>query len=273
MKILVCQILVSSKKEENFNKIKYFLKKNINQQINIVVLPECWNSPYGTKYFAKYSEYLRPYLKFEKDKLEHTPLTYHFLKAESTKYPNVYFICGSIPEIDNNLIYNTCPIFFNGQLIDKYRKMNLYNIDLPGHQFRESDVLTPGDKPLIITTPWGRIGIGICFDLRFPDLAKYYRENKCDVIIYPGAFNQITGKKHWELLQRSRALDNMLFIVSCSVATNPNSDFLAWGHSTIVNPWGEVVNKLEEKEGVLIYDLNFKINKEIRQRIPIFNKS
>ncbi len=270
MKILVCQILVCENKENNFKKIKEFLNKYLNDKINVIIFPECWNSNYDTKLFKKNAEYLKNNLNFEEDTLEYVPITFNFLKKISNLYSDKLFICGSIPEYDNKKIYNTCPIFYNGIMINKFRKMHLYDIDLPEHKFKESDILSKGNEPCIINSPWGKIGIGICFDLRFPDLAKYYREQGCDLIVYPGAFNMITGEKHWELLQRSRALDNMLYIVSCSIASNPDSKFQAWGHSTIVNPWGEVVAKLNEKEGVLIHNLNFEINKEIRKRISIF---
>jgi omega-amidase len=269
MKIAICQIKVANKKQQNFQKVNILFEKIMeDNDINILILPECWNSPYGTQYFNKNAEYLKATLKFEGEHIENTPLTYHFLKKQSLKYPQTYIIGGSIPEIEDNRIYNTCPIFLNGELINTYRKMHLYDINLEKHKFRESDVLTPGDKPCIIETPWGKIGLGICFDIRFPELATYYRQHGCKLIVYPGAFNMITGNLHWELLQRARALDNMLYIATCSVAFNKESDFNAWGHSAIVDPWGRVIKKLDENEGIIITELDFEINNEIRNMIP-----
>jgi len=224
------------------------------------LLPECFNSPYGVKHFESNSELLEP-----------DNITFDFFSELSNKYPDVYFFFGSIPEKYQDNIYNTMAIFYQGKMIDKYRKMHLYNINIPGkHSFNESDVLTPGEKPTIIKTKFGNIGVGICYDLRFPKLAEYYRKSECNLILYPGAFNLVTGELHWELLQRARALDNMLFIASASTARNLDSDYHSWGHSMIVDPWGNVINKLDENPGTMITELNFNAVQEIRSNIPIF---
>ena len=263
MKLGICQILTTDNKDKNINQAEDKIIELIKLNANIILLPECFNCPYGINYFEKYSE--------EFNLSNSNSITFKFFYRISRKYPNVYFFFGSIPEKDNDKIYNTMAIFYQGNLIDKYRKIHLYDINLAGkHSFKESSVLTAGDNPVIINTKFGNIGIGICYDLRFPKLAEYYRKNDCKLIVYPGAFNLITGEAHWELLQRARALDNMLFIATAATARNYNADYKSWANSTIVNPWGKVINKLDEKEGILIQDLDINEIDTIRSSIPIF---
>ena len=239
------------------------IKTLANQNVNVILLPECFNCPYGIEFFADYSE------EFNKDNPE--SITFTFFNKISNQYTNIYFFFGSIPERENNKIYNTMAIFYQGCLINKYRKIHLYDINLDGkHTFQESKVLTSGNEPIVIKTDYGNIGIGICYDLRFPRLAEYYRKKDCKLIVYPGAFNLITGEAHWELLQKARALDNMLFVATASTARNEDANYKSWGNSTIVNPWGKVINKLDEKEGILIQNLDLNEIDLVRNSIPTF---
>ena len=106
------------------------------------------------------------------------------------------------------------------------RKTHLFDIDIPGKiTFKESLTLTPGQGPTVVDTDAGRLGIGICYDMRFPELAQIYAQRGAQLIVYPGAFNTTTGPLHWELLQRARAVDNQLFVASCSPARNPTSGY------------------------------------------------
>jgi len=266
MKLGIIQMLVTENKDMNLKKAEKKIYDLINKKADIILLPECFNSPYGINYFKKNAEYL----PLNDDNSLYNIKTHLMFKNISNKYPNIYIFGGSIPEIDEEKIYNTCPVYHNGKLINKYRKIHLYEIALKDHKFREADVLSNGNNPIIIETKWGNIGIGICYDLRFPKLAEYYRKNNCKMILYPGAFNLITGQKHWELLNKSRALDNMLFIASCSVARNNEADFKAWGHSMIVNPNSEIINKLYENEDSILQTINFNEIDEIRNNIPCF---
>ena len=223
MKIGICQMTVTKNKNENLLKAKILINKCIKSGAELIVLPECFNSPYGIKYFIKYAEVLAP----------NNP-TFDFLEKFSQINPFVYIVAGSIPTYHSGKYYNTCSVWYQGKIISIYNKIHLYEINLEEHQFSEKKVLTCGNTPAIFKTNWGCIGLGICYDLRFPELAEYYRQHNCSIIIYPGAFNIYTGEKYWELLQKSRALDNMAFIISCSSARDELSDYVAWGYSTIL---------------------------------------
>ena len=115
--------------------------------------------------------------------------------------------------------------------------MHLFDIDIPGEiTFKESDSMSGGRDLVIIDINGAKIGIGVCYDIRFEELAKLYRKKGCDMLIYPGAFNMKTGPMHWELLARGRANDNQLYVATISPARDVSSDYVAWGYSMIVDP-------------------------------------
>ena len=228
-----------------------------------------------------------------------------WLLLQFAKQHGVYVVGGSIPEcctVSNTSsecpppprYYNTCLcIDPQGTIVAKHRKVHLFDIHVPGKiTFRESDTLTPGDNPdgkatYFDTQPFGRIGIGICYDIRFPEYALLLTSiYKCNVLIYPGAFNLTTGPAHWELLQRARAVDGQCFVLTASPArSNPPSQeqqgmekqdemthkyppYYAWGHSTVVSPWGDVLATCDDKESIVYCDLDMIKVEEMRQSIP-----
>ncbi|KAM4863545.1 omega-amidase NIT2 isoform X2 [Urocitellus parryii] len=181
---------------------------------------------------------------------------------------------GSIPEEDAGKLYNTCAVFGpDGTLLVKHRKIHLFDIDVPGKiTFQESKTLSPGDNFSTFDTPYCRVGLGICYDIRFAELAQVYAQRGCQLLVYPGAFNLTTGPAHWELLQRGRAVDNQIYVATASPARDDNASYVAWGHSTVVNPWGEVLAKAGTEEMILYSDIDLKKLAEIRQQIPIFKQ-
>ncbi|OMH85178.1 putative hydrolase NIT3 [Zancudomyces culisetae] len=123
-----------------------------------------------------------------------------------------------------------------------------------------------------LVTAWGKIGVGICYDMRFPELAMIAARKGCLAMIYPGAFNLTTGPMHWELLLRARATDNMIFVGGCSPARNLEATYHAWGHSTMVNPKGEVIAKAGAEESIVYAEIDTNDIQEIRSGIPIYNQ-
>ncbi|EDO27394.1 predicted protein, partial [Nematostella vectensis] len=154
---------------------------------------ECFNSPYGTQYFKDYAEEI--------------PGESSNMLAEVAKETGAYIVGGSIPErASNRKLYNTSLSYDpSGNLMGKHRKIHLFDIDVPGKiRFQESEVLSPGENLTILDTEYCKIGIGICYDMRFPELAQLYAKKGCHLLLYPGAFNMTTGPAHWELLTRAR---------------------------------------------------------------------
>jgi len=187
------------------------------------------------------------------------------------KQYGIYLIAGSIPERDSaGNLYNTCLVFDgSGSVIAKHRKVHLFDIDVPGKMtFKESDTLKPGQSFTTFNTQYGKIGIGICYDIRFPEYAAVLRSLGCSILLYPGAFNTTTGPLHWELLARARAVDQQVFVAVCSPARNPDSKYQAWGHSTIISPWGKVLKTTEHQPDLIISTLDLPEVQEFRTNIP-----
>jgi omega-amidase len=248
-KLALCQFIGGMNKEANLRKAEEMVARAAAAGSQVVVLPECFNSPYGTAHFANYAE----------DVSDASAPSVRLLKTLATRH-SVYLIGGSIPERSGDRLYNTC-LCFNpaGEVIGKHRKVHLFDINVPGGiTFFESDVLTPGDQATIIQTEFCRIGVGICYDVRFPEYAwTLAREEDVGMILYPGCFNMVTGPRHWELLMRARAVDNLIYVAGCSQARDTTAGYVSWGHSLLVNPLGEV-HELDEKEGLLIHDVRFE---------------
>merc|ERR1711924_173886 len=157
-----------------------------------------------------------------------------------------------------------------GEVVAHHSKVHLFDIDIPGKQtFRESDSLTAGSAVTTFDTPWCKVGLAICYDIRFPQLAVLMREQGCKMLIYPGAFNTTTGPAHWKLLQRARAVDNQCAVVTSSPARNPSSSYQAWGHSTIVDPWGEIVATCGHEPTTIHATVNLDRVDQVRQQVPI----
>ena len=234
----------------------------------MIVLPECFNSPYGCQYFPKYAETLLP----SPPSKDQSP-SFHAL-SDLAKEAKSYLIGGSIPEYvpDTKKYYNTSLVFNpSGSLIATHRKTHLFDIDIPGKiKFIESEVLSPGNKVTIFDLPeYGKIGLGICYDVRFPELAMIAARKGAFMMVYPGAFNTTTGPMHWSLLGRARAADNQIYVALCSPARDTNATYHAWGHTLAVNPNAEILDEAKEVETIVYADLNGAQIEETRKGIPV----
>jgi predicted amidohydrolase len=189
----------------------------------------------------------------------------------------VYLIGGSIPELDEKTkkYYNTCLIYDrDGQLLATHRKVHLFDIDIPGKiKFKESDVLSPGNKITIVDLPeYGKIAVAICYDIRFPELAMVAARKGCFALIYPGAFNTTTGPLHWKLQGQARAMDNQVYVALCSPARDENASYHAWGHSLVCDPMAMVLVEAGEKEETIYAELEGAKIDETRKSIPIYEQ-
>lgn len=256
-RLALVQLSVTASKPDNLLNASRMIKQAATNGAKIVALPECFNSPYGTSYFKDYAECI--------------PGNSTEVLANAAKENGVFLIGGSIPEEDKGKLYNTCTVYNpEGTMIAKHRKVHLFDIDVPGKIcFKESETLSPGKDFTTFDTPYCKIGIGICYDIRFPELAYVYSDLGCKLLVYPGAFNMTTGPAHWELLQRSRAIDNQLYVASVSPARDEKASYVAWGHSTVVSPWGEVVETSEHEETIVYCDIKTNYVDEVRSQIPI----
>jgi len=181
---------------------------------------------------------------------------------------------GSIPERDDadpNKVYNTLTAYTpDGKLVALHRKLHLFDINIPGKiRFMESETLTGGASLNYFDSDFARIGLGICYDVRFPEMAMIAARNGAHMMIYPGAFNLTTGPLHWELLQRARAVDNQIFVSMCSPARDLSAGYHAWGHSMVVDPMGEVIAETGHDEDIIYATIDPKRMEEARAGIPV----
>ncbi|TDZ67233.1 Hydrolase [Colletotrichum trifolii] len=268
VKLACIQLASGADKAANLANARAKVLEAASAGANIVVLPECFNSPYGCDYFPKYAETLLPSPPTE----EQSP-SFHALAAMASE-SGAYLVGGSIPELDGETgkFYNTSLVFSpGGQLLATHRKVHLFDIDIPGKiTFRESEVLSPGNSVTVVDLPeYGRISVAICYDIRFPELAMIAARKGCFALVYPGAFNLTTGPMHWRLLGQGRAVDNQIYVAMCSPARDLSASYHAWGHSLIIDPLANVLVEAEEKETTVYWDLDGAKIDEARRNIPI----
>ena len=242
---------------QNIAAVKSLLDSYDGPEADFVMLPEIFTCPYDNSCFPQFAEI---------DEGE----TFRFL-SDLARERKAYVIGGSIPELDDGKIYNTSYVFDrSGELIGKHRKIHLFDIDVKGGQyFKESDVLSPGREITVFDTEFGRMGVCICFDIRFPDLFIKMREAGVKMVFIPAAFNMTTGPAHWETLFKSRALDQQIYVLGCSPARDEGASYVAYGHSVLTDPWGSVVCKLGAEEGILSAQIDFGYVDSVREQIPL----
>lgn len=258
IKIAAIQMSTVADKMENVRTVKTYLEKIKDENPDFVILPEMFCCPYQTENFPIYAE------------KEGGPV-WQQLSGYAKQY-GIYLIGGSMPEKDaEGNVYNTSYIFDReGKQIGKHRKVHLFDIDVKGGQtFKESDTLTAGDSNTVFDTEFGKIGVMLCFDIRFPELSRMMVNDGAKVIFVPAAFNMTTGPAHWELSFRTRALDNQIYMVGCAPARDVSAGYISWGHSIVTDPWGRVIDMLDEKKGILLTELDMDYEEQVREELPL----
>ena len=258
IKIAAIQMPTVADKMENVRTVKAYLEKIRDENPDFVILPEMFCCPYQTENFPIYAE------------KEGGPV-WQQLSGYAKQY-GIYLIGGSMPEKDaEGNVYNTSYIFDReGKQIGKHRKVHLFDIDVKGGQtFKESDTLTAGDSDTVFDTEFGKIGVMLCFDIRFPELSRMMVNDGARIVFVPAAFNMTTGPAHWELSFRTRALDNQIYMVGCAPARDVSAGYISWGHSIVTDPWGRVIDMLDEKKGILLAELDMDYEEQVREELPL----
>ena len=251
------QMRVTRDRAENIAAACRLIRRAAEQGAEFVMLPEMFCCPYENGAFRPYGE--------EQDGPAQRALS--ALAAEL----GIWIVGGSIPELEGNRVYNPSFVYDSaGRQVARHRKMHLFDISVEGGQtFRESDTLSPGGEITVFDTPWGKMGLCICFDLRFEELARLMALRGARVIFVPAAFNMTTGPAHWELLFRQRAVDNQLFTVGTSPARSESETYVAWGHSIVCDPWGSVLHQCGAEEEISITSLDLHRVESVRRQLPI----
>ncbi|ABE56604.1 Nitrilase/cyanide hydratase and apolipoprotein N-acyltransferase [Shewanella denitrificans OS217] len=194
--------------------------------------------------------------------------------ADLAKRHNVYLIAGTIPmQAQGAKVHSRCYFFDNqGITLGHYDKLHLFDVDVSDNtkQYRESDSFTPGEGLTVIDTPFGKIGLAICYDLRFADLFRALRLAGADFIALPSAFTKVTGEAHWQTLLQARAIETQCYLLGAGQWGQHNEGSReTWGQSMIVDPWGRIVSQLESGCGWVQAKPDFLLLERIRQQMPV----
>lgn len=231
--------------EENIRRLRSHLRE-ADLGMGLALLPELWSTGYDLERAAE--------LASEKD---------HGIFHEMSLIAREFglFLCGSVLESERGRYFNTQTLFApSGAMISSYRKIHLFGL------MDEPKFLAPGTRPVTVEMPWGKIGLSICYDLRFPDLFRTYALAGCQLILMSAEWPH-PRSAHWRTLLMARAIENQSFVAACNTV-GPGNGNVFCGHSMIVNPWGEVLVEADESEAVFCAELALNDADEIRRRYP-----
>lgn len=184
---------------------------------------------------------------------------------------DIWLLAGSLPLIaPGGKIYNSSVLFSpEGEIHARYDKIHLFDVDVPGDQkYLESKNVKPGTKVVTAETPWGNLGLSVCYDIRFPELYRKHASAGAHAIFIPAAFTAITGAAHWDILTRARAVENQCYVIAPGQTGSPYPGRECYGHTRIVDPWGRVVAERPGGIGVVWADLDYGMMDVIRADLP-----
>ena len=254
------QLCSSDNIEENFHTIEQLLAPY--PKLELILLPE--NTTLITANNSAKHDAAQP------QSVDHI---YAFFSTLAKQH-QAWLIAGTILIQDKNnpdKSYNHCPVFSpTGALVCHYNKIHLFDADLGSESWQESQSISAGDAPqsIPLDTPW-KAGLSVCYDLRFPELYRHYSAQDCNILTVPAAFTVPTGKAHWKCLLKARAIENQCYVLAAGQWGKHQDGRTTYGHSMIIDPWGKVLAKLEEGEGIITAQLNYKHLQHIRQQLPI----
>ena len=222
---------------------------------DIVILPEMFTTPYELTLMNTAARFTSAALK----------------ELCCIAKQNSSFICsGSMPVRRSTKLTNTSYLIDrSGKLIYEYNKCHLFDVKLPQLTVSESKIFTAGDSIKTVETLLGKIGIAICYDIRFPELTRKMTLAGMQLLCLPAAFSETTGKAHWHTTMRARAIENQIYICVASPARNDKSSYPAYGHSMIISPWGEIIAEADCGQEIIYGEINPATIDKIRQQLPL----
>ena len=255
-KIGVCQPAVTQNRDENIKNAFKSVAAAADMGAKAVLLPEIFTVPYTRRAIRENPEFPEGGLVEE--------------MAALAEKKGIYLFAGTIPEAEGEKRYNTCFVYDpRGNIIGKYRKTHLFDVDLGNLRFTESQLFESGGSPLILDTELGRIGVAVCFDIRFSEYMVALGLKGVELLMVPSAFAIDTGESHWRILTRMRAIDSQAYLAGALSARNNELSYKSYGHSIISDPWGLVIGELDEKEGVLVREIDTGNVGRIREGFPL----
>ncbi len=241
----------------NLSETERLIEIAVNQGARLVVLPE---------YFAIMG--LKEMDKVNVREQDGKGPIQDFLSKIAKKH-KIWLIGGSVPMVSNfpNKVRNSCLVYDDkGKQVARYDKIHLFGLDLGNEHYHEEKTIEAGDAVKVVETPFGKIGLSICYDLRFPEL--YRAMGEVNIIVIPSAFTDTTGKAHWESLVRARAIENLSYVIAPAQGGYHLSGRETHGNSMIVDPWGVVLDRLPRGSGVVIATMNPQYQASLRNSLP-----
>lgn len=255
MKVGIIQVKVDVDVSKSIEFVDKMIQKCKDDGAEIIILPEMWNIPYHNELI--------------KDSIKYHQTCFDLLKYASYKH-DVIIVGGTIARVEDGRIYNSCHIFDAGKHICTYDKIHLFEVHTSsGISYQEKDVFTKGDKIKTFDTKFGKFGILVCYDIRFPEVSRILAQNGAKVIFCPAAFNKTVGQIHWQPLLQTRAMENQVFIVGINPQNYEHKTFKSYGHSMIVDPFGKVLVDADQEDYV-VYDINLDEVDKIRKQMPFW---
>lgn len=255
-KVACIQTNTTSTVAHNLEQAEQLLQRAVEQGALLVLLPEMFLSLDAKQYavIAADDSYLQ-------------------LLAGWAKQYNVWLVAGAVPQPSaDGRLYSASLVFDSaGGLVAQYNKIHLFDAEVSDSQgrYQESKHFAPGKEVVIIDSPVGRLGLSICFDVRFPQLYQSLRAQGAEIIAVPAAFTYLTGQAHWQVLLRARAIETQCYILAANQCGWHDDKRQTWGHSQIINPWGKVLAELEDQPGIISSHIDLDMLKDIRQKMPL----
>jgi predicted amidohydrolase len=196
-----------------------------------------------------------------------------FLAKQAAEH-HVWIVGGTVPlhSDDSQRARSACYVYAaDGSVQARYDKMHLFDVHLEeaGEEYNESRYIEPGNAPVVLDTPFGRMGVAICYDLRFPELFRKMAEQGMDLIVLPSAFTAVTGRAHWESLVRARAIENLSYVIAAGQGGFHLGGRATYGNSMVVDPWGTVLNRLQSGAGIVLAEMDSDLLARTRKRFPV----
>lgn len=260
LRIAQAQMPVITDRDTLADYLKKTMETCTEKNAELLALPEMFCCPYDVKSFPVFAE--------------PEGGSVWQLCSDLARSFHIWLSAGTIPErTADGRIYNTAYVFSpDGRQAAKHRKMHLFDIGVKGGQhFRESDILSAGDSVTVFSTEFGPVGLAVCFDIRFPELFRLMALKGARIVLVPAAFNLTTGPMHWELLFRSQAVNNQLFVVGTSSARDESASYVSWGHSIAADPWGRILSQADAGEELVFTELDLTEVEKVREQIPVMN--
>ena len=259
MKVAILQTPVSPDKGENLRVAALAVRRAAEAGAVLAVLPEMFCCPYDTALFQAYAE-------------DRGGEAYAALSLMARKN-RLTLVGGSLPERDGERLYNTAFVFApDGTEIARHRKAHLFDIAVTGgQQFQESAVFSPGAEATVFDCQGRRFGLGVCFDIRFPELSRRMVHLGAEALVFPAAFNMTTGPLHWKLAFRSRAVDNQVYTLGAAPARDGTASYVSYGNSLVCDPWGRVITQAAEGPAVVFAELDFGEVARVRRELPLLS--